>query len=378
MKKTICFLIVMGLTVYLLIFPVSAESPDPNDYYREQYDAGHTGDLIDLLPDREREEFDRIGWDPSSPDSGNTLSVQSFFDLLIDWLRNGIKTPLAVMASLLGFLLLSALIENVLPGHKQIKDTAGLAVSVPAALLLLTPCFLLFRNAVTSLQTVSAYLTSAIGIYSGILLAAGRTVTSSLSSATLLAAVQVIRQGSVGLLLPFLGGFLGIGASSALVKDNPLSRCAEAIKTVVTYAMSALTALFSGVLSLQTVLGGASDSMALRVARLVAGSTPFVGAAFSEATSILSGCLTTLRHSAGAVVIIGLSLVLVPLLIQLLLWRLGLFLVGGVAKSFAHQRVFAMTEVIGYAFRMLTAVIFHVWITFLLSFTVLSMTGGGS
>ena len=136
-------------------------------------------------------------------------------------------------------------------------------------------------------------------------------------------------------LVPANRCMIGAAAAGALLPQSRLKELADGIKTLITWALSAILAAFVGFLSLSGLLAGSADRVAVRVGKsVISGAVPIVGGILSEATEALLAGAGALRSTLGVLGVFAvLSLCLAPLLrltVQYLLYRGILLRYGGV------------------------------------------------
>ena len=147
-------------------------------------------------------------------------------------------------------------------------------------------------------------------------------------------------------LVPANRCMIGAAAAGALLPQSRLKELADGIKTLITWALSAILAAFVGFLSLSGLLAGSADRVAVRVGKsVISGAVPIVGGILSEATEALLAGAGALRSTLGVLGVFAvLSLCLAPLLrltVQYLLYRTAAFFCGMVGsdtlRSFLEQ-----------------------------------------
>lgn len=136
-----------------------------------------------------------------------------------------------------------------------------------------------------------------------------------------------------GLLVPVLYCMIAAAAAGALLPKSRLTKLADGIKTLITWALSGVLAVFVTFLSLSGVLAGSADRMAVRVGKtVISGAVPVVGGILSEATEALLAGAGALRSTLGVLgVLTVLALCLAPLVhlaVQYLLYRAAAFFCG--------------------------------------------------
>lgn len=116
--------------------------------------------------------------------------------------------------------------------------------------------------------------------------------------------------------------------------------------------------LFSGLLSVQTMLGAQVDAASSKAVKLLASSAiPIVGGAFGDAVAAIQNSVQIVKSGAGAFGILAALCIFAPTFLQAALW-LGVCLVCQAAAGlFDASRLAALFGACGSVARMLLAVL---------------------
>jgi stage III sporulation protein AE len=139
-------------------------------------------------------------------------------------------------------------------------------------------------------------------------------------SALLLGACEIISFLASFVVLPLMGGYLALSISSAVSPLVNRQGVVESVKKLSMWIMSLLSTLFIGVLGIQTAVNSAKDSVSLRTAKFILGtSVPVAGGVLSEAVSTISTSMGLLRSSIGIYGIVALGFILLPIVVEIIL-----------------------------------------------------------
>ena len=202
-----------------------------------------------------------------------------------------------------------------------------LPVSAAASLAVYNMLLPVVEEVSDALFTVSEFFSGLSGILTTLTLSLGGAGLASVQASGMLFTLSVYGNFSSS----FLMSIVTMVFATALVGaacSGKAERLASGVKTVFNVGLGLLTAALLGLLSLQNLIAGASDSAALRAARYaVSGLVPVVGSTVSSALATLSSGLSYVGQIVGgASVAVILSITLAPAII-LLLYRLALSLV---------------------------------------------------
>lgn len=98
--------------------------------------------------------------------------------------------------------------------------------------------------------------------------------------------------------------------------------------------------VFSAVLGITGSINSAADTVSVKTARFfLSNSIPIVGGAITDAVGTLAGSISVLRSGVGAFGICALLLLILPALLQMLLWKASLSVMSAAAELFGQKRV---------------------------------------
>ena len=370
-KKILIFIILISA----FTTPVSAEGYDIDEIYDNQYHESNLASVEELLDDETKRLVEEFGFVPEDFDSYKNFTISNVFNIIKYLFTDGIKAPLAAFMSILGASVLLGAIRSAEPDNKGfgIADVAGVAI---VAVGIIAPAFMLFKSAFAAVKSAAVFMTGFIPIFAGVLISSGRPTTSSLTSASLLISAEVCEQICSFVILPFVGIYLAVSIAASFSDKFNISSVSATIQKTISFCMTAVMSVFSAVLSIQSLISSSVDSLSLRAFRFVAGSTPIIGGAVSEATGVVSTCINTLKNSAVIYAVICFSAILLPVIVEVLLWRAAMFCASMVSNMLGATKISELCNSVGYSFGITTSVMINTFIMFVISLTVIMMTTG--
>lgn len=315
--------VVMCLVLAALfwIVPCRASAEELSDIYEKS----GAGELYDSLDNETQDLLSKAGVENGTwkEEDGGEL-----FGMFSDLLREKLAAPLKGLAALLGVVILCRLAGNFEEGG----DVSLLAGTLACAGILTVPLLELIRGTEEVVESACVFLGASVPVYSALLLASGSTAVSGSYSFWTLAAGNLIPAVSAALLMPLLHIFLMLSLVSPLCGkkfDKLLSSLYGFAKWVLVFAVT----LFSGILSVQTMLNSQMDAAAGKTVKLIASSAiPIVGGAFGDAVSAIQSSLHIVKSGVGAFGILAAICIFAPTMIQAALW-MGVCLLGQVSAD---------------------------------------------
>ncbi len=366
MKKAVLILIML----FLLSFPASA------DFYDEQYDKSGAGELYENLPDDVKDFFDELSINPSDSRWINSIKTGNVFTMVFGIIKNDGKEPLITAASIIAVILLTAAFKTF--SEKAETDTLmSYIATVSSAGAVLLPVYSIISATARSIRAGAQFMLSFVPIYATILTASGKVTTSAVSGSLLMAASEGIVQLSTYIITPISGAYLAVCLCGSVSPIINISGISELMKKAVNWSLGLIMTVYMGVLSIQTTVNSAADSLAIKTGKFMIGSfIPVVGAPISEALGTVGSCMSLLRSSVGIYGVIVLVLILLPTVVQLLLWRLSLILSSSVASMFECEKISSVLKSADSAVSFLVGILLICSLAFIISVTVLALSGG--
>lgn len=308
------------LVLTMLCVPVQAA--EAWDGVQSDTDAA----LWDLLPDDTRALLAQIGVAGTDAAGFAALTPGRVLQLLLTLAESGGAEAVRTGASLLGVLLLMALVGCVMDGGTA-QTPITLTGTLLCAVLLLRPLSALMQAVTEALTASCAFQMSFVPIFASILTVSGQAVTAGKYTALTVAAAQTGSVLTRAVVLPLLKMSAALSVTGAAAPTVRVDGLGALIQKGLTNLLGLLMTVFLAVLSLQGVTGAAADSLTDKAAQFVLSSAvPVVGAALSQAYASARGYLQGIKSGAGAFGILAACALLLPQVVELLVWRLVLAL----------------------------------------------------
>ena len=366
MKRIIVFLCI------LLICTLPVNAADGN--YDKQYQSIDGDKLSEGLSDEVKQLLESNGIDPSGYDWVNSLTSKNVILHIWKFVTGGIKKPIATGAVLIGVILITAALTAF--GDIGRFRTALYAATFAISAIIAIDIWDSVSAAVGAVKGVSAFMLSFVPAFAGVVALSGKAVTAASMSALLLAASEAVAYISSYAILPLMGGYLSISISTGVSPLLENSGIAEGIKKVSSWFMTLISTLFIGVLSIQTVVNSAADGLTLKTAKFILGtSVPIVGGALSEAVSTDSASMGLLKSSIGIYGVVALAVILLPIILEIIIWRAVLLLASMASSTFCLPKISGILKAVDSMMALLLGIVLFVGGLFIISLTVVVTAG---
>lgn len=365
MKKIIVFI----LLICTFNFSVKAD-----DNYITQYNNVGADTINDNIDEQTEEFFNENGIDAKDPDWVNKLTSTNVLSHIWNLLAGEIKAPIKTGVLLASIIFLVASISAF--GISQRTETAVYAAVLAISVLIATNIWQSVEAAVSAVKGCSSFMLSFVPVFASILALSGKIVTASSMSALLLGATEVVAFAVSFAVLPLMSSYLALSISAGVSPLVNNSGIVESIKKLSMWIMSLLSTVFIGVLSIQTTVNSAADSVTLRATKFILGtSVPVAGSVLSEAVSTLSTSMGLLRSSIGIYGVVALAFMLLPIVIELILWRFVLMLNIALTEIFSLSKITGILKAIDSMLSVLLGVVLIVGAMFIISLSVVVTAG---
>ena len=361
-----------------LLCPVcaAAETKDPTALYEEQYGASGADKLRDALPEETRAWLEQWGIDPSDPTSVSGISAGNALEMIKDFLLSGGRKPLTAAAAAAAVILLCALFSGAGSGlsNQEMKNAFSYVSTLSVAGVVLPPLISTASGTISAIQGCSVFMLSFVPVYAGILISSGKPLTAAGFQPLLLGAAEVVGQAAAFVLTPLTGIYLSVSMATAVAPGLKTEGLSEGVRKTATWILTLIMTLFTGLLGIQTAIQGAADGVAMKTSRFLAGSfIPVIGGSVSEALGTVTSCLGLLKSTVGIYAVAALALLLLPILLELCIWRLTLFLLASLCDLLELPAVSSFLKALSGAAALLTAICLCVGLLFIISATVVSI-----
>ena len=371
-KKTSMMVIVILFAISLLcrwlFVPVQAI---------ELFESG-TVDWVEQLDPDLQEQLESYGISMEHPEELQQFSVGSIFKTVLDGIQKEITSPIRLLLLFLAVILCSALLHAVQHGKNAgICRQSGYGCCYSKLSIVCTVCSKelcdCFSQGKAILSQCTDFMTLFTPVFSMFMTATGQFGSAAIYQTSSLFLTNGILQILDHILLPFLSMSFAIAIANAVYAEHTLDGLLQFNKTIVTWSLGFLMSVFIGVISIQSIVSSAADGLTTKTTKYVVSNfVPIVGGAVSDAYATVLGSLQVLKSTTGAIGIVVLLLIFLPILLRVVLYRLVLKLAVACADLFSVSQVSRFLkgaeQVLSMLFAILTcfAVLFLVTVALLL------------
>lgn len=315
--------ILLSLVLVCGVPVMGAEVPEEtvDELYQEQLEQSGANEWMDMLPPETQNLLEGLGvygadWEQSS------VEPEGFFEMTVSLFTGGMAEPLRAAASLIGIMLLCALIGGlrISFGERQLGSVMAAIGTLCACTVITPPILSCIQQSSELIKGAGAFLLAGVPILAGIMLAAGQAVSASGWTIFLLAAGNAISFLSTVVLMPMMNIFLAFSLVSALSPEIRLDGLCTVFAKTVRWVLVLAVTIFTSLLSAQSIVSAAADGVSAKAAKMVTGFIPVVGGVLGDAAGTVQGCIKLLRSGVGAFGLVAGLCLFLPVIIRCLLW----------------------------------------------------------
>lgn len=365
-------LLVVSIVLMSLLWSLdcSAEEISTEDIYKQQYEITQADKLSGSLPDDVKEYMDGI--DISGLDTSWTeqFTPKNIFQQIWEFMKSRGKRPIASGCSIIAMLLFGSVANGMMPVNKSVDYVLTLGI-LSAAIM---PAISTVVSSVSAIKSAGTFMLSFIPIFAAVLVSRGRTLTAAGFSSVMLVVSEAVSAVSSLVITPMVGMQLGLSVSGSVLNDFNTSSVARTVKRISSWILGLCVTVILAVLGIQTIINGSADSLKDKTAKFVIGSAvPLVGGAVSEALGTVKGCLKLLSSSVAIYGIVALAVLLLPVVVELLLWRVVLLFTAMISDVLGKEKASALIRSVDSAVAFVLGIMIFIGVLFIISVTMVSL-----
>ena len=354
-----------------LFCPAYAEE----NYYSELYEQSGAEEIENSLSDTAREFFTRENIDPGDYNWVNSFNAENVFSHIWNFIKSGAKTPFKAGFSLLSIILIAAAVR-AFKSDRQVDSSLKFAVTLAVCGTLIYGVWGTVNAAVNVIKGTGSFMLAFTPVFMGIVSVSGAPVSAAAGGGMLLAAAEFTGGTMAFFITALMGAYLSVSICagvSPLLNSTGLS---ELLKKTGMWLMTLISTVFLGVLSAQSAVNSAADSVSVKTAKFIIGTcVPVAGTALSGATGTVSSALSLMKSSVGIYGVAALAVTALPVIAELLLWRLVLNFSGAVCTLFSVDETSKLFKAVDGMLAFLLGTLLLVEATFIISLSVCVSAG---
>ncbi len=310
------------LAAVLLVFIMQnfAYGVNIDEYNKDPIEASGADELSEYLSEEAKGYLEAIGCDELDFEKILSVSPKSIFELVFELIRGGITEPLKAMLKSAGIVLLVSVCSGFFPDDEKTRSVLNLICGCVTVTGVFSTALKSVQGAVSAIGICVGFERALIPVLAGVVTASGNPSLALTFQSAAFGAAEFIGEISENFVLPLIGISGALGIIGSMLPTLKLSAISEVIRKTLTTVLTCSAGLFTGFLSLKSVLAASADGLVTKGVKMASSFVPVVGGALGEAYTSVTASLSLVKNTVGIYAIIAFFAIGLPIVINLALW----------------------------------------------------------
>jgi stage III sporulation protein AE len=325
MKRLICIFI---FTLLCCAFCGVRAYADEQDELLEEIGVDTEG-LNDNLPDSVNDYLEENDLSVKNTEKMTSITPKDVFAYVWEQFKIRISLPLKTLAGIIGVILISSLAGSLSDTitDKSLTKVYNIISVIIAVNVICAPVSECIADAADTLNSGGEFMIGYIPVFTGITASAGNVTSAMSYSAVIIMASEAAVQLASNYIMPVLSICMALGVVEAVNPSFSLSGITAGIKKAASVMLGFVMTIFVGLLTVQSIVGASADTIGVKAAKfMVSNFVPVIGGAVADAYSTLRTSLGLLRGGVGFIGIISISLLVLPVVLEVVAMKAAIFI----------------------------------------------------
>ncbi|MGN0689220.1 MAG: hypothetical protein ACI4KH_02235 [Oscillospiraceae bacterium] len=314
----------------------------------------------------------------SETDGIMNISPKIVFEYMWNNFKESLVRPFKMLVSILIIVILSSFAEGI--GDISGKSGVSRVYSMICVIACVGATVYYIKDSLyeagRTIEDGGTFMLSYVPVFSGVVAAGGGVSTATSYQLIVVFAAEVFVRISSEIIMPLLSLCLCVGAVEAINPTISLVGIVKAISKGIKIILGLSLTVFSGLLTVQSLVGTSADGVAIRAGKFVVSNlVPVVGNAVSDAYTTLKGSIGILKNATGAFGVIAIFLIVIPPIISVFSTNLCIYLGEIFADIFSVKPISTFLKTAYTAMTVCLSVMVCFAMMFIISTTVVMMVG---
>ncbi|MGN0666343.1 MAG: hypothetical protein ACI4KF_07435 [Huintestinicola sp.] len=368
------------ISIFVILFmSIQAYAETGIEDYAEAYGA----DVLshsEYLSEEAAEFLKENGIAADDPSSAERITPSLVLSYMWDKTVKYAAAPLRLFALILGTVLISSLSGTV--GDSAGKNTEQVyrIISVLVCVSVIVPYISdAVENASETLSDGSEFMIGYVPVMAGISAASGTVTAATSYNVMVLFVSEAAVRISSEYMMPLLSLCMAMGIIDAVNPGFSLSSITNLLKKCITVMICFVMTIFTGLLSIQSIVGSSADTLGVKAAKfVVANVVPVVGSAVADAYTTMRAGLGLLKGAAGAFGVIAAAVTLLPPIIESGLLYIAVSAGEAAAEMFGVKELAVLFRNTASVLSLIISLLFCFSVMFIVATIVLMAAGMGA
>ena len=336
--------------------------------------------VFDSLSDDIKQSLQNMGVDLGDFSKLANLSFENVMGEILSLALGNISSPLKGLVNITALLLLCSVISAYNGSLScDISNSLNITATLCITCAAVVPAVGVIASTGSVICTASNIMLAYVPVMAVIMASSGSVAGSASYYAVMIGAGEGVSQLSSKIIVPLLNMFLGLSITSSVSPSVNLSGFMSMISKSVKWLLGFAMTIFTAVLTFRQLISVSVDNVSTRAVRFTLNSfIPIVGSALSDAYKVVQGSIGLLKSGIGIIVILSVTIVFMPVILQGVMWMFTLWIGKSTAEVLNLNGPAKLLENISSVFSTLIAVLLCIMSIYILSTAAVIMLGGGS
>ncbi len=328
--KKILTLIIFIFLIFALNITIFAEE---NDYYSQSID-----EILDETNEETKSLLEKLGLNEFTAEELSRISFKDITDLLLGIFKGSLAEPIKTLIRLTGIIFLFSVCCCYIT-NDNIKLLFESITIIYISLLIFSDLMNCIAKSSTALESVSILMKTLVPIIAAIAAFSGSPGLAVSYNAITVYAAEIITAICSDFLTPVLMMFAVFSVCLSFAPNAKGENILSAIKKCFNMLLGFCSAIFAGIAGIKNLLSSGADKVSVKGVQFLLGSSvPVVGGALSEGLSSVIAAISLMKSTVGVVGIIIITVTILPVVCELILWLLALSLASYICGLFSHTK----------------------------------------
>ena len=358
-----------------IVCALEATENDNQKIYDELYQESGADKLFSKLPSETQDNLKKQGITGIDTQKLLSLSFKDVLKLTIEGIKKEFTKPFEMFCACIGVILLCAVLNIMKHSMKSrsSEKTFSLVSVIALSSIIMVPISKMITDIAKIIEEISDFLLVFVPVYTGIITASGKPISSLAAGGFLMGAAEVTSKAAATILVPMIGVYTAICLVSSVASEINIDSAATALHNTVIGILTFLLTIFVGLLGVQGTIAASSDGVAMKAVKFVSSAfLPIVGGAVSEALNSLEGCMGVLKSTVGGFGIVVIATAFLPCMISMLLTKFFIWIAQAVSDILDIDKVGGLLKNVNKVLSLLISIIlvYMILIIVCLAFTI--------
>lgn len=375
-QKFVCILL-MFLTVFFFALPAAAQTQEENPTY-EEITERMDSELEENLNHETADFLDEHDISMENPQGITDTGIKDYLLHFLELLREEITKPLTLLGKLIAVALICALAKSMVPEGSSVTKTFELVGVLTAVTLMYDEIVRSMEYALTALSEMQTFMLAYIPVFSSVAATSASPAAAGSYYVLIFTVCELLGYLTSALVLPFLGLLTAFAIVQPMSGLFSYGGFVEGVKKIVVWVLGIGMTIFTGLLTIQSVIGSSADSVGIRTAKFAASSfIPVVGSSVSDAYTTVRASLGVIRAGVGGIGIIALLVMVLRPVAVILCVKFAVFLASVISGMLGEKQLNGLLQSLNAVLTILLSAVVCFGLVFIVSTAVILMLSMG-